>query len=298
MPAMDDVLRHYSFDSRDEGNRSQLAEIILPLKEQFAEDFYAWLEADPYTASFFPSQAAVNKRKRTIQDWLNWMLTASFDHRLLLRLERIGKRHVEIGLEGHYVNAAMGFIRRYFHQVLSQAVSEEQKRKSLQETLDKTLDISLDVMTSSYREAELKKVFLSKQAEYRMVQWAERSLHGLNLVLMVGLLLMAAGVTYLLGSDIVYAFTDEVEHGVIRALGSLLILWMMISLLHAQIEQLKGGKLHVRIFVDLALVAFIRKLFVASLEGEDPVLFGLYISTILVLGVLYFLIGWTESRKG
>jgi len=76
---------------------------------------------------------------------------------------------------------------------------------------------------------------------------------------------MAVGVTLLLTSDIIYAFTENLERGVIKALGSLLILWMMIELLHTQVHQLKGGKFHVRIFVDLAMVAFIRKVFVATL---------------------------------
>jgi uncharacterized membrane protein (DUF373 family) len=56
--------------------------------------------------------------------------------------------------------------------------------------------------------------------------------------------------------DIFYALTVNLERGVIKALGSLLILWMMIELLHTQVQQLKGGKFHVRIFVDLAMVAF------------------------------------------
>lgn len=163
--------------------------------------------------------------------------------------------------------------------------------------MDKILDISLDVMTSSYREAEQKKVFISKRAEYWLMGWAERINHGLNMILMVGLLVMAVGVSFMLGSDVVFALTADVEQGVIRALGSLLILWMMVELLHAQVQQLKGGKFHVRIFVDLALVAFIRKVFVASIEGEDPLVFGLLVSTLLVLGLLYFLLGWTESKR-
>jgi uncharacterized membrane protein (DUF373 family) len=93
-----------------------------------------------------------------------------------------------------------------------------------------------------------------------------------------------------------FAITSNVEQGVIRALGSLLILWMMVELLHAQVEQLKGGKFHVRIFVDLAMVAFIRKIFVASLEDKDPWSFGLLIAALFVLGVIYFLLGRSEKK--
>lgn len=295
MQAMDKILLHYDFDSRDKENRAQLADIILSVKDQFAEDFYAMLKEDKYTASFFPTKEAVAKRKETFKDWLDLILTAPFDHRLYIKLERIGKTHVKINLEGHYVNSAMNYVRRYFKQILFQAVREEQQRNNLQETMDKILDISLDIMTSSYREAELKKVFVSKQLEYWLIRGAERFMHGLNLILMIGLLIMAAAVCFLLGSDFVFALTTNVEQGVVKALGSLLILWMMVELLHAQVEQLKGGKFHVRIFVDLALVAFIRKIFVASIEEKDPLSFGLLVSTLFVLGLLYFLLGHTEK---
>jgi len=297
MPAIDDMLIHYSYTSQDEENRSKLAELVLQMQDQFAADFYTMLEENPYTAQYFPTQAAVDKRKKTFKYWLNTILTAPIDHRLHLKLERIGKTHVRIGLDGHYVNAAMNFVRNYCQQILFQAVSDNRALDSLLETMNKLLDFSLDVMTSSYREAELKKVFLSKQAEYWMVRWAERIMHGLNLVLMLGLLILAAGVTALLCTDVYFALSSSVEEGVIRALGSLLILWMMVELLHAQVEQLKGGKFHVRIFVDLAMVAFIRKIFVASLEGKDPWTFGLHIGALLVLGIIYFLLGRSEKKQ-
>lgn len=296
MPTMENILIHYQFTAQDEKNRSQLAEILLPIQDQFADDFYAMLQEDAYTASFFTTQEEVAKRKKTFKYWLDLMLTASLDHRLLQKLERVGKTHVRIGLKGHYVNAAMNFIRRYSRQILAQAVTEDDRRQSLQDTMDKLWDICLDILTSSYREAELKKVFLSKRVEYWLVRWAERIMHGLNMVLMIGLLIMAAGVTVLLGSDIVLAVTSNVEQGVIRALGSLLILWMMVELLHAQIEQLKGGAFHVHLFVELALVAFIRKLFVASLEDKDPLSFALLISALLILGVVYYLLSKTERK--
>ena len=297
MSAFDDLLSHYNYTEKDEENRRRLAEILLPKQEQFAADFYASLEEDPYTAQYFPTQESVEKRKRTFKYWLNSILTAPFDHRLHLKLEKVGRTHVRIGLDGHYVNAAMNFIRRYCHQIIFETVHQTRALDELLETMDKLLDISLDVMTSSYREAELKKVFLSKKAEYWMVRWAERIMHGLNLLLMIGLLALAAGVAALLSTDIYFALSSSVEQGVIRALGSLLILWMMVELLHAQVEQLKGGKFHVRIFVDLAMVAFIRKIFVASLEDEDPWSFGLLIAALLVLGIIYYLLSNSERQK-
>lgn len=296
MHPMKSILEHYNFTSQDEALVQELAEAILPIQDRFADDFYRFLQENDHTSAYFQGDLSIRKRKETIKNWLNDILTSRYDDQLLLKLVRIGKVHVKIGLEGHYVNAAMGFIRQYLQTHLRQGVYDSFKRESLMETLNKVLDISLDVMTSSYREAELKKVFISQRVEFWMVKWAERLMHGLNLILMVGLVAMAVGVAGLLATDLFYALTDNLENGVIKALGSILILWMMMELLHTQVEQLKGGKFHVRIFVDLALVAFIRKVFVASLDEKDAVSFGLLLGGLLVLGVIYFLIGRSEKQ--
>jgi len=294
---MKSILNHYDFTDQDEALLREIAELCLPVQDRFADDFYLYLQENDYTANYFRTDAAIKKRKETILWWLKEILTSGYDNRLLLKLVRIGKTHVKIGLDGHYVNAAMGFIRRYFQDHLNQVVSEPARREIMVEALNKALDISLDIMTSSYREAELKKVFISQRVELWIVKWAEKLMHGLNLVLMLGLVAMAMGVTLLLTSDIFYALTVNLEKGVIKALGSLLILWMMIELLHTQVQQLKGGQFHVRIFVDLAMVAFIRKVFVATIDEKDALSFGLLLGGLLVLGLIYFLIGRSEKNS-
>ena len=297
MHSIESILQRYDFTDQDELLLKEMAELFLPIQDRFADDFYRYLQEDDHTAGYFRTDDAVNRRKETILQWLNEILTSSYDNRLFMKLVRIGKVHVKIGLDGHYVNAAMGFIRRYLLDHLNQVVQKPAKRAIMAETLDKAIDISLDIMTSSYREAELKKVFISQRVELWIVKWAEKLMHGLNLVLMIGLVAMALGVTLLLGSDIFYALTVKLEQGVIKALGSLLILWMMIELLHTQVHQLKGGKFHVRIFVDLALVAFIRKVFVATIDEKDALSFALLLSGLLILGIIYFLIGRSEKNS-
>lgn len=296
MQSMESIIKHYEFNHQDEENLKELANVILPVQDQFAEDFYEFLMQNDYTAAFFQTPEAIKRRQETIKSWLKSILISKYDHRFLMRLIRIGQIHVKIGLEGHYVNSAMSFIRRYFQDQLLSTISDAGLRNRLLETLDKVLDISLDVITSSYREAELKTVFLSQRVEFWLVKWSERLMHGLNLILMIGLVVLSLGVAALLGSDILFAFRSNLEIGVIKSLGSILILWMMIELLHTQVHQLKGGKFNVRIFVDLAMVAFIRKVFVATIEHEDPISFALLLGGLLVLGVIYFFVGRSDMK--
>ncbi len=297
METIEKFQRNYELTRLDEDNRKELSDILIPSINDFAVDFYTYLMKDHYMASFLGTEAARSRHEETIKKWFQDLLNSRYDNRYLVRLRKIGKVHVKIGLRGHYVNASMNHVRNFCQRQVTALVADPERRSELLHTMNKILDINLDVMTSSYREAELKKVFVSHRVESALIQWAERLLHGLNLVLMIGLLAMAVGVASLLGNDVVYAFTTSLETGVIKALGSLLILWMMIELLHTQVEHLRGGSLHVRIFVELALVAFIRKLFVASIEEKDPITFGLLICGLFVLGILLFFLAKSENTK-
>ncbi|MBN1107048.1 MAG: phosphate-starvation-inducible PsiE family protein, partial [Deltaproteobacteria bacterium] len=72
--------------------------------------------------------------------------------------------------------------------------------------------------------------------------------------------------------------------------------WMMIELLHTQVENLRGGRFRVQVFVELALVAFIRKLFVAAIDEKEAVTFALLIGGLFVLGVVFYLVSRVEPR--
>jgi uncharacterized membrane protein (DUF373 family) len=295
MESMDEIRRHYSFTTQDEDNLKELAQILLPFSGNMADEFYDFLIEDNYSAAFFKTEEAIKKRKETIISWFKELLLGPYNNLYLARLQRIGQVHVNLGLKGHYVNASMNFIRTFcIHQTVNSVV-DGNRQKELLETLNKAIDLNLDILTSSYREAELKKVFLSYKAESLMVKWSERLMHGLNLILLIGLLTMAVGVVALLVSDIYHALTSDLQNGVIKALGSLLIRWMMIALRHTQVDVLRGGKFHERIFIELALVAFIRKLFVASVEAKDPISFSLLIGATIILGVIFFLVAKSES---
>ncbi len=298
MESIEEIRKHYKFGHLDEQNLVKLGEILLPLSDQLADDFYHHLMEFPYTASFLRTEQAVKHRKETMKEWFREVFSSRYDHKYLLRLQKVGQVHVRIGLKGHHVNAAMNFIRNFCVPHVINGVSDPGQQEVLLETLGKALDINLDVMTGSYREAELQKVFLSHRVEYWLVRWAERVLHGLNLLLMLGLVVMALGVVGLLVSDILYALNKDLEHGVVKALGSVLVLWMMIELIHAQVEHLRGGRFSVVVFVELAMVAFIRKVFVASIEPKDPMTYALLLGGLLVLGTILFFVTRGLARPG
>jgi uncharacterized membrane protein (DUF373 family) len=68
--------------------------------------------------------------------------------------------------------------------------------------------------------------------------------------------------------------------------------------LDAEVERLQGGDFQLSLFVGVALVAFIRKVLVASLAHESLQVEVLYLGGILILGAIYWLVSRAESRKG
>ena len=296
MESIKDIRSQFEFTDQDQENLKLLGDILLPFSDQFATDFYDFLMQFPTTASYFKTPEAVERRKETFKTWFKDLFTSQYDNRYLLRLQKIGKVHVKISLDSYHVNAAMSFIREQCRRQVVAQIKDGVSKGDILITLHKALDINLSIMTSSYNEEKLKKVFVSHKAETYLVKMAERLLHGLNLLLTIGLLILALGVAGLLGHDIYNAITTNLEYGVIRSLGSLLMLWMMIELLHTEIRHLRGSKFHVRIFVELALVAFIRKIFVASLEQKDPTSFAMLLGGLLVIGIIYFMVAKVENK--
>ncbi len=297
MESIKEIRQQFEFSDEDQENLAKLAEILLPLSDQLADEFYDYLSQNPKTAAYFKTEEAVKRRKETFKSWFLDLFTSNYDNRYLLRLQKIGQVHVKIGLDSYYVNASMRFVREQCRRQVSAVIKDGGCKEDLLITMHKVLDLNLSVMTSSYQEEKLKKVFVSYKAEEYLVHFAERLLHGLNLFLTIGLLVLALGVVGLLGQDIYKAVTGNLELGVIRALGSLLLLWMMIELLHTEIGHLRGGMFSVRIFVELALVAFIRKIFVASFEHKDPTSFVLLLGGLLVLGIIYFIVAKVEGQR-
>ncbi len=94
-----------------------------------------------------------------------------------------------------------------------------------------------------------------------------------------------------------HLLSGNVEQGIISALGSMLLLWLMIELMNTEISHLKGGKFHISVFVGVALVTMIRETMIATLKHEKPELIYYLIAAILVIGFVYWLVVRTESKE-
>jgi uncharacterized membrane protein (DUF373 family) len=246
-------------------------------------------------AGFFPTEEKEKHHAMTFSGWFMRLFSGTYDEVYFQKLRKVGQVHVDIKLDGHLVNAAMTTTRRLVASYIEQEVPAEDLEKT-QAAITKILDINLDVMTSSYRQAELKKYFIHAKTERYLISLMERFTHGLNLVLGLALAIVSLEVIWLFAQDVTNAFRgDNLETSVVTALGSLLIIWMMIELLGTEVEHLRGKKIPIKVFIGIVLVAFIRKVLIGSLQHTSLADYGTKVGTLFILALVYWLIAKADK---
>ena len=291
---------HYFFTEEDVKNLLHLKPLMEKVKAGASVEFYRFVKSFDETRDYMPDDDTLKKHRFFFQQWFMSLFEGVYDHHYFVNLERIGRTHVRIGLKGHFVNAAMNVIRTVIREAILSEYRDPDEQEEYSNSAQKILDISLDVMTSSYREEELKKVFLSYKLDDLLIRFAERFTYGLNVILVISLMGISAFVIYLFGIDVFNLFSTDPAHkgkAILGALGTLLIIWVMIELMENEIRQLKGGKFRIQIFLGVVLIALLREVLITSLSHEALELQALILGGILVLGLVYWLVSKAESRQ-
>ena len=78
----------------------------------------------------------------------------------------------------------------------------------------------------------------------------------------------------------------------------MLILWMMIELLDNEIKNLKGGSFNILVFVGVIIVAMVREILISTLRHDDLKTQAFLTVTLLVLGVVYYLVSRAQKLQG
>jgi len=290
---------HYFFTEEDERNLVRLAPSMEAQKFAVGDDLFRFILSVPAIAPIMEGNDAARKRHRAaLGRWFSSLFAGTYDQSYFLHLQRTGSTHVRIGLKGHFVNAAMNLVRNRCHGIIQAQAADADEQAALTASLDKILDMNLDIMTSSYREAELRKVFLSYKMDEFLLRFAERFSFALKFVLVVALMGISIAVVGLFVGDVVSIFQQKSAHGVLGALGSLLIIWVMVELMENEIRQLRGGRFKIQVFLGVALVALIRELLIASLEHANSEQQLAILAGIVSLGVVYWLISRADVAGG
>lgn len=295
---VDKIKNNYGFKTWDEQSLEKLRPVMEQHADKFVTSFYEKALEFNNAEKYLKDQAIIERHQFAIKDWFLQLFDGRYDDNYINYLEGIGYMHVKVELPSHYVNVSITFVREFCSKIIRSEISECNKREDMVRALGKLLDINLDILTSSYIKEEKNIFFVSKKAENKLINFAMRFSHGLNLILVIGLVFLGMLVIGLFAYDITHLFElGDLEKGLLATLGSLLMLWVVIELVDTEVEHLKGAKFSVKVFVGVAMVAIIRKILVTSLKSEAVEAQYSLIAALAVLGLLWWIISKTEKME-
>ncbi len=296
MRTFQEIKDNYRFTQVEIEILAELRPVVEPHADRLVTDFYNHFLQIPDTAKYLNNEAKMARLQTLHRSWLLSLFQGPYDERYYQRLERVGLAHVRIGLSAHFVFVGMNFLRRHLHRIVETEV-ELRSRKAAHLALAKILDLNLDIIARTYHEEELRRVFLSQNLDSLLIRFSKRFTFGLNILLVVGLLGLSLGAVALIIQDVGHIVQGRLDQGLVGAMGSVLILWVVIELLDMEIDRLGGGDFKLHLFVGVALVTFIRKILVASRAHQDLPVQALYLSGILVCGVIFWLVSRAEKSR-
>ncbi|MEW6612424.1 MAG: phosphate-starvation-inducible PsiE family protein [Pseudomonadota bacterium] len=107
--------------------------------------------------------------------------------------------------------------------------------------------------------------------------------------------------TWLFFDDVYEALrSHNLVHGFLHALGTLMVLWIVSALITSEIRYLRGGKLEVTTFIEVAMVVVLRRFIVMPVQEVVPSIkeVALWIGAAVLLGLMYLLVRWGQRMSG
>ncbi|MCK9491713.1 MAG: protoglobin domain-containing protein [Sulfurimonas sp.] len=288
-----DLKAHYRFTEEEARLLKQLQPRMEVLADEFIDGFYDYIWGFGKTAQFLKNKDIIANHRKKIKEWFVNLFCGKYEMTYFMYIYSIGEIHVRIGLPTHYVNSAFTFVRTFILQSIEDNFENKKLHVSEIKAVEKILDMNLDVLTSSYREEELSKFLSLSKFEKTILSGLKNFNSYINFFLAGALALVAFFAIGLFVYDIYLLFFSDIgiEKGILTVLGSLLVLWAAIELIHEEINHLQGKGFAIGAFIMLAMAALIRKILIYSLSSEKSDELLTIGAVIVGLAIAYWLVG-------
>lgn len=154
---VDELATDLDFGAADAARLAALSEVLEPQLPAVVERFYEVIGANPRMREIFADPAQIERQKAHLLDWLRGIFVGTYDEPYWKTRERIGRTHVQIGLDQHYMVSMMGLIRSELDVRLRRSAAERQwppeRVAEAWSSTSKLLDLELAVMLATYEEA-------------------------------------------------------------------------------------------------------------------------------------------------
>jgi PAS domain S-box-containing protein len=147
-------LRSYiGLTAEDAAILERLRPLAKPYFGAIADEFYEAIRMHPRAAAVLKDEAQVKRLHASLEGWLGELLEGRYDLEYLLRHARIGRVHVQVGLDVRYMVTAMSRVRVALQRVAREAFTgDEEATRAVGPALARVCDFDLAIMLESYEE--------------------------------------------------------------------------------------------------------------------------------------------------
>jgi PAS domain S-box-containing protein len=134
-------------------------QVLRPHIDELIDDFYAQIQRHSPTRELITGGAAqVERLKQTLREWLAQLLAGRYDEQYVQRRWRVGRKHVEIGLDQIYTTAALARLRggmlRWLHAEWKGGAGDLALAAA---ALHRVLDLDLAMIADAYQFEHLRR---------------------------------------------------------------------------------------------------------------------------------------------
>jgi signal transduction histidine kinase len=148
-----DLQRYVGWTDEDTANVRSVAALLDPHLGGLVDDFYDEIDRHPDAHKVITGGAAqVARLKGTLLAWLRELLAGPYGQQYVARRWRVGWRHVEIGLDQVYTNAARSRLRRGLLRALDRNWPGDRGDSiPARQSLNTLLDLDLAIIEDAYQ---------------------------------------------------------------------------------------------------------------------------------------------------
>lgn len=291
-----DILKRFNFDDADLQSILMIQDYMLKEESEFIKDFIHFLSTDEYISR----ELAENVDKMNVSKislWYKSIVTGKLNNSFSDFINQCNTTIVPKGIfTTESIITLFNFIRVWVQDRVFDVSDSEWGYKKILDSYTKLLNASVFVTMNSVAASESSVKGASK-IKAKIVSLAEKASLLTHSMLLFFLIVMTfGGVAYFVWSlwDLRAVRPDKLF---VTALGSLLVLWVLIELINSEIQMLRGDKFRISIFVGIVLIAFIREVLILTLKHNegDMNFMIMMLGGILILGITYFILAKAES---
>lgn len=141
------------FTEEDAANLVSIAPIVRKHGPAITDRFYETLGGVPETAKHLENKVAALKQTHT--QWMASLVEGTYGEAYFASRWKIGMTHVRVGLDPHWVEGVMSFIRTAMGEALASEISDPKTLARLHASFVKICDLDLAIINLSYGEDRL-----------------------------------------------------------------------------------------------------------------------------------------------